>query len=976
MNARIPRLDSLAAALVLLVPVAASAQSGFAGVVRDTTGGVLPGVTVEATSPALIEKVRTVVTDSQGVYRIVDLRPGRYNITFSLAGFSSLIREGIDLPATFTATVNVEMRVGTVQETVTVSGSSPAVDVQNVTVAKTLTQDVIDAIPAARTPQHMAILTPGMTAVGLGGIPGGREELHTSIHGGRNTEAAFLIDGATPAFSQAAGGAAGYTYRISQSFVGEMTIVMGGGSAEQPHGGTVTNVIPKEGSNRFSGNFYAEYANSDLQSNNLTENLKARGLASTTELVKMWDVSPAFGGPILEDQLWFFGSLREQGVIQTRAGLFENLTPKGWKYTPDLSRPAVIKLTDQSRNARLTWQASQKHKISVFGDIQPHTVWQRNYQFNVSPEATTPAPYLPNAFFQATWKAPLTNRLLLEAGATSFATDWNVRRAEGVGFDTVAAVETTTNLLFRASAPVAGGSHYGHNISHAYRFKGSASYITGSHNFKSGVQFARGDNTRTWEPNGDVLYSLRNGVPISLTQYATPSTVVTRMKADLGLFAQEQWTIRRMTLNVGARYDYYNGQAAPTDLPAGQFMPAQRFDAVGNLPNWHDLSPRLGVSYDLFGNGKTAFKASLGRFVQTEGTSGLANANHPVNKSVVSVSRTWTDGIGDFVPNCDLTNPRLNGECGQISDLNFGRANPSATSYAQDVLEGFGVRGYDWQSSVELQRELRPGVSVVAGYYRTSFSNFTQVDNLSVTPADFDPFCITAPVDPRLPGGGGNQVCGLYDVKPASFGQVLTLVARAQDYGERTEVYNGLDLTGNARLPRGALVSGGVSIGRVETDACFVVDSPQALLHCNIKPPFQPNWKFYGVYPLPWGGLQASAVYQWFAGRQITAAYQAGNAEVVPKLKRNLAQGVNGTVIVPLIQPGTMYSESSQQVDTRVTKRFKIDARRRVQVTLDVFNLFNASGVQDMIFTYGPSWQRPLLIQQGRFLKFTTLIDF
>jgi hypothetical protein len=294
-----------------------------------------------------------------------------------------------------------------------------------------------------------------------------------------------------------------------------------------------------------------------------------------------------------------------------------------------------------------------------------------------------------------------------------------------VGFDTIGAVETTTNLLMRASVPLAGGAHYGHNVSHVYRFKASASYITGSHNFKTGVQFSRGNATATQEPNGDVAYSLRNGVPISLTQYATPNGVTTLLNADLGLFAQEQWTINRMTLNAGVRYDYYNGEAAAQQLNAGQFMPAQTFPAVADVPNWHDISPRVGASYDLFGDGKTAIKVSFGRYVHTEGTSGLARTNHPIVRSVQSITRTWNDANGNVTPDCALTNPLANGECGQMSDLNFGLNNPRATTYSADVLEGWGARGYNWQASAEFQREVFTGTSVTAGYYRRWYRNFT-----------------------------------------------------------------------------------------------------------------------------------------------------------------------------------------------------------------------------------------------------------
>jgi hypothetical protein len=341
----------------------------------------------------------------------------------------------------------------------------------------------------------------------------------------------------------------------------------------------------------------------------------------------------------------------------------------------------------------------------------------------------------------------------------------------------------------------------------------------------------------------------------------------------------------------------------------------------------------------------------------------------------LSVTRTWADRNVDFIPDCDLTNPLTNGECGQISNLNFGQNNPNATTYADDVLKGFGARGYNWNLTTELQRELSNGVSVTAGYYRRSYGNFTATDNILVTPANYDPYCIAAPVDPRLPGGGGNQLCGLYDVTPSKFGQIVNKVSQAANYGKHTEIYNGIDLTGNARFPRGVRISGGMNIGRTETNTCFVVDSPQELRFCNIKPPFQPNFSFIGVYPWPWWGLQTSAVYRNYPGTPITASYLATSAQILPSLGRNLASGAGGTANVELIQPGTLFEERSQQIDLRITKMFKV-GRGRFLGSLDVVNLFNGNGIQTINVTYGPNWLRPTLIQGARSLKLSTQLDF
>jgi hypothetical protein len=265
---------------------------------------------------------------------------------------------------------------------------------------------------------------------------------------------------------------------------------------------------------------------------------------------------------------------------------------------------------------------------------------------------------------------------------------------------------------------------------------------------------------------------------------------------------------------------------------------------------------------------------------------------------VNSVNRTWNDANANFVPDCDLRNPAVNGECGAYSNSNFGRSN-IVTRWADDVLKGYGARDYLWDLATEISHELRPGVSLTGGYYRNWSDRFHSVagtldafptDNLEVTPQDYDTYCIPAPVDPRLPGGGGYQVCGLYDVTPSKFGRVNNVITQASHFGEQSRASDFFSVNLNTRLGSRMQLGGGVDTGRTVTDRCFVVDSPQSLVYCRVTTPFsaQTQFKVFGVYLLP-RDVTVSGTFQNVAGPTITANYPAPNALIAPSLGRNLA---------------------------------------------------------------------------------------
>ena len=987
----------------LLLPAMVGAQqaSGIAGVVRDTSGGVLPGVTVEAASPALIEKVRSVISDGEGRYNIVDLRPGSYVVTFSLAGFNTLRREGIVLTAGFTAAVNADMQVGALEETITVTGSAPLVDTQNVRQQESVSDELLNALPSgSKGFMGLARLIPGMTgnsdSGGASGLYSANSAHASTVHGKGGGKMAY--DGMQTSNQSGTGHT---SYIMNPATVEETVISTGGISAESDASGLLINLVPKEGGNVFKGGIDGVYTNDHFQSENLIDRVRARGVTTINKVQRLYDANFYLGGPIKRDRVWFFAATRFNGSQNQVPGVYFNTTQGTPFYTPDLDRPSFRREWLKSQSVRVTWQISPRNKVNWFSDTQSYQVRGRG-DFT-APEAHTVWAFWPNGLYQATWTSPVTNRFLLEAGFSFAQNGYPYKRVGQVtdifGFDVketdISILEATTGFRYNAKATYAEV-----NDQDRYVQRFSASYVTGSHAFKAGFQLQEGVLNQDLIVNQDRYYTFVKGVPSTITQWATPYQNRVRTFPELGVFVQDQWALQRLTLNYGLRLDYFNGYVPEQHVPAVRFVGARDFAKVEGVPHWTDLNPRVGGSYDLFGDGRTAIKASIGRYVGKMGPS-VATSTNPLLTSINNVTRTWADANGDYVPDCDLHNFDGNGECGPISNVNFGQINPNALQYTDDLIRGFDTRDYLWDLSTEVQHQLTPRVSLKGGWYRNWTKQFGDIaygwrfsaegtgviDNLAVTPADFEPYCITAPVDARLPGGGGYQVCGLYDVVPAKFGQGDQIVTRASNFDRpdggkgKSRVSNFFTGSITTRLGAGIEIGGSVDTGRIVEDNCFVVDSPQALLNCRIVAPFkgQTQIKTYWSLPLP-AAFVVSGVLQNLSGIPYEANYAVPNAQIAPSLGRNLAACgtrvvCTATATVPLFAPLTQFEPRRTLLDLRLTKVFTLGARTRLRANLDLYNVLNDGSVVSTNNNYGGRWLQPVGgaftggLQDGRLLQ-------
>jgi hypothetical protein len=999
-----------------------STTGAIAGTVRDTSGAVLPGVTVEAASPALIEKARTATTDGQGNYKITDLRPGTYSITFTLAGFSTFKREGIELNVGVTVPANADLKVGSLEETVTVSGATPVVDVQNVRTQQVLTSEVLQALPSGMKDLTAFInLTLGATTDSARNDVGGNQaELSTGIvlHGGRGDDGRTSYDGMSTNVFYGNGGGKERIYKFNTMAVQETVVDTGGTSAEGETGGANVNMVPKDGGNRVTLNSVVNYTNKSLSSGQVPDSLIARGSApNQNSMKKVYDYGFGVGGPILKDKLWFFSANRWWGNQSYATNNYFNSSTDWRFYAPDLNAPAYSDQHYRDNTGRVTLQATAKHKFTALVGEQYACACWMGISGASAPEATTSFIYGPEWLAQGSWSYTASSKLLVQAGASflkqavQFQGFLSPTNLVGPSAQQVSILEQTgfgaTPAGYRYNA-LAGSSQndYGQpQNNNNFNERVSVSYVTGSHAVKVGVQTLQGNyethgNTK---PNG-LNYTFSRGVPISLTEFATPFSNANRLRS-VGVYGQDQWTLKRLTLNLGVRYDNFRAFTLPISLPAGPFVSARSYAGVQDIPNYKDITPRLGASYDVFGNGKTAIKGSWGRYLMGQG-GGNTTTVAPATAVVNSTTRTWNDVNGNYVPDCNLTNPLANGECGQINNLAFGQPAPNLV-WDPGSRIGWNIREFNYATSVAVQQQLRPGLGVSVGYYRTDWRNQLATVNTAVSPSDYTQYCVTAPVDNLLGGVSGKQVCGLYDVNPNQFGRVSNVLMLAKNVpganGIPKEIYNGVDITTNVRFGKGGLVMGGIALGRTNFDYCsenslpnvsqqnVPAGLPRAAGFCNIQSPL---WSGVGsqaklqvVYPLPWS-LSVSGTFKDLPGVPTPATLNATNAQIAPSLGRSLsacpAVGTCTLTSAVLLLPSTSYQGDAAAVrfddrlnetDLRVTRMFKVQSGR-VQASIELYNVFNERPAQGVISTYGATWLRPSLILGGRLLKFGAQIDF
>ena len=1023
--------------VVLLFPVAAAAQASITGVVKDTSGAVLPGVTAEATSPGPIEKVRSVTTDGSGQYRIVSLPPGTYSVTFTLPGFSIVKREGVELTGTFVATVNADLRVGALEETVTVTGEAPTVDVQSTRREEIISREVLEVIPHSRTAANLTAMIPGIQTVraDIGGSGGTSNGDIGNIHGGRYIDGRSMTNGLSTAHGN---GGSGTGNLGNVAGAAESVVTTSGGLAEAETSGVIVNVIPRDGGNRFSGSFLLTGANASMQASNYTQELKDRGLGSPAELLKIYDFNPQGGGPILRDRLWFYLTERQWGNDTSLPGMWFNKNagdPTKWTYEPDLSRQAFTDSKMRTHVLNLTWQASPRNKLGLY--------WSEQYSCERcigggtsaqlggtprSPESLGIFEFSPSRVQQMTYSAPVSNRFLVEAGFGTYNTHWGSGYREG-GKMSGETDGTYKELLVQVTEQ--GGSipgliyrgpgTYNRNVIDTRSWRASASYVTGAHSVKVGYYHARmpsGNRNVTYALRPDFAYRFNNGVPNQISISGTFGNDQGQRNDTwpLGLYAQDIWTRNRLTLQGGIRYDRTTTSHPELRVGGTALIPQELVILPGESPlgyvRWNDISPRMGMAYDLFGTGKTAVKLNLGKYMEAL-SSINENALNPLSGLSTNTNRAWNDSFygpgdprtGNYVPDCDFGNRATNGECGPNADQNMGTLIVNR-QWDPAYIHGWGVRPYNWEFSVLVNQEIVPRVSVSVGYFRRWFGNWYTTDNLATGSQDFTAYYLTAPLDPRLPGGGGYQVGPLYDVNPNRFGEINRWSTHSSNYAKQTENWNGFDINVNARVERLTL-QGGTSTGKRYADNCELraalpelgqvqnglsaAPVPTTINNatptnpwCHYEEPLLTRVAGLASYLIPKADVQVGVTFSSNPGippvgrvdASVAANWTVPNAVVRQSLGRDLSGGAQN-VTVNLVQPGTMFLERLNLLDLRVAKTLRF-SRIRTTLMADIYNITNSATPINVNETFVPGgqWQTPVFIPTARFVKLGVQVDF
>lgn len=898
-------VDLVVFCVIAATPVWAQTPEGaIDGIVRDASDAVVPGVTVQATSPALIEGSRMVVTDRNGRYQFLRLPVGEYTVTFALSGFTIVKREGIVVNAAFTASINAQLTPASVEETVTVTGESPIVDIRSTTEQLVLEDAVIDDIPSARNVFDMTKFVMGATT-GVPDVGGNTSLIYTDIHihGNRAADRGYYRDG-IPLVSFFGGGDAPHAYGATGAQE-EVTFQTTGIPAAVSVGGMAINMVMKQGGNSLSGSLFTSYMDDWMQSSNLDEELMEQGVEATSGMKHAYDIDGTIGGPILKDKLWFLGTVRIWSVTTLLANQF---------FEDGTQQDDFVRKGEQ--DVKVTWQANNSNKFSVTyiheNSLRPT---RRSGATFVSEEASSVNKTEPNNYFlYGNYTGTIGPSWIIEGRVSGMSYDYTEFIQPYLTPEDVARLDIVASRLTGAPTRLRIGSPRTTNYQAAATRLGD---WNGSHEFQFGAQGNYGTYITERFNQKDIILRFRSGIPDSVDLVNTPTKSDNRVQ-NFGLYAQDRWNIgNRLTLNIGVRYEYKHLYIAEQSAPAGTYVPA-RSTPETPLITWNNVVPRIGVAYDLFGTGLTVLKGSYSRYMANDAT-GLAEQVNPIFYSTNRCA--WTDLDGDrFAQNSELS--RCQGFVGGIT-----------TTIGSELRRPFSN-----EYSLGVQHELMPNLAVSVMYHRMENRDDRAPYNLAVPRESYIPIVITNPLD-------GSPLT-IYNQNPATAGKQQNVIINDSLLNSS---YNGIEFTLQKRFSGNAYLQGGYhygkDLGRIATGV--ISDPNDDIFTYGAMRTDEPHqFKISGNILLP-GEINFSGFLIARSGHSRQRNMQVTRA-MVPELTRS-------TQSVRLEPNDVNRYDSVTLLDLRFGRIFDMGGTWRLEPFVDLYNLFNVNTILNEVTTVGPN---------------------
>ena len=918
---------------VFLLPRIILAQAAITGkitgVVTDSSGAAVATASITLKSNALMAP-RATHAQPDGSYLFDLLPPGTYEATVTANGFEKFDQAGIVITAGFTATVNPRLKVGEMQQTVKVEGE-PVVDVQDVQSSTTFDQNLLQQIPSGRDPWSTVAQMPGTTisTVDVGGNQSYQQST-MQIHGSTPGEQVFSFNGLDLNWPGANGG---YTqfYTNHDSF-DEFQVVADNAPAAVSVSGIYMNMVTKSGSNELHGQAAIYFASSAFEAGVNSPIFQGAPIPAASPISHDRDTSIEAGGPIMKDRWWIFGSYRRYDIREQVLAV------------PTQQNTPTVDVNHQSNtDLRSDWQLNPKNKLSfIWLYNEQNRFFRRDtaYQF-VSTQASW-RQIEPAYILQALWTSQLTNNLLLDVRVGYNKLVFPLGYQPGIT-PTDFTKQDLTLSTETGAAPFAFV-----NPSWIFKYSVGGSWYRGNHNVKVGYEWGDNYNPYIYTINQGINAQYTSAQPLDIIAYDTPFTEKDYFH-DTGLYVQDAWTIKhRLTLNLGIRYDrfisFYPRQATSSNLTFPDLFHPTTYPGSGNLIDWNNVSPRVGVAYDITGNGMQVIRFSYGRYYKMEGTQ-LLEAVNPVGFAGKIFS--WNGAV-------DSQGIPLKSEWDQPQNLisQFG----GTTTHINSNMS----RPYSDEISVTYERQLWQDLAVTAAYYYRTKKNLIGLFNLAAPRADYTP--ITTLNGQPIVNGVTGQPMTLYNLAAADVGKSNILMTNAPELDDNA--YHGVEFTGVKRMSHRWQLLTGFTIQR-QKGTTYLGFSDDALSDDFNNPNFDINrrnnylnmdstyvFKVDSTYDLPWKFI-SSVNFQHYTG------FPVEPTEVFSDLPGQ-SGGLNQNSVSVILQPaGILRYPSINLLNLRVSREFVIADRFRLQPLIDLFNITNAQTVVSQNTVFGSSYLRP-----------------